>query len=691
MTLNKEVVAQAIETIKAKGWDVNPYTVADEIEVAPADIYRSPESMSQIIAARGGSFTNAAELSLDMPRAVRPQEEPRLCPETLSLNERFSESKTGFSGSAQVQPPINTDLGGEPQLGRPQISRLSAEPTLFEPILDPAAAKIEAEEPPTINLVPDGDSLPNEIISDAEQHWRELESLLKSHATALDEPDSRPPAAKVTEPGILENQLVAGQIAEIVALDQESTDTDLTDIVDAVQAFVTQSETDEDEPVLTGLEPIFTAVPLVEPSSPWSATNPFQLSSLDGSGIFEVSAAVIEAETQADVTVEADQPTEQSLLSESAAATQSVASALPDMPEPKLPVFSESSLAGPHYTFGDLSGNLSHFSPAPKEQANSALSQSFADLQPLPSAAPLKPLASRSGTFPKLSEQPLTEQVVKSDQLPDEMGSFAHDRLYWTAEGVPDLDSFDILEEIDDESLHEIKVIEDVIPPPDGTIANPAEVFGLPEVSEAPSEATNQIESAEVTSLTDSSATPSEVVLAPEELVLIAEVRQAPDTVSGEVLRELVKQQIDHATEHVVEQQIQEPPKPAAIADDLESEILKGAKRNKFVGSKAAEPSRSTNVPTRTVPPEIRKACQILGLRPEDITAASVTSHWKQQIASPGVHPDLGGNTESAIYLNTAKDALLRWLDQQSPKLGKKFGQSGKETKKDSWTKSPKQ
>jgi hypothetical protein len=59
------------------------------------------------------------------------------------------------------------------------------------------------------------------------------------------------------------------------------------------------------------------------------------------------------------------------------------------------------------------------------------------------------------------------------------------------------------------------------------------------------------------------------------------------------------------------------------------------------------------------------------------MTERIVKEAWKRQIASPGVHPDLGGETESAIYLNTAKDTLVRWLDQQAPKLGKKFGSGG--------------
>jgi hypothetical protein len=66
--------------------------------------------------------------------------------------------------------------------------------------------------------------------------------------------------------------------------------------------------------------------------------------------------------------------------------------------------------------------------------------------------------------------------------------------------------------------------------------------------------------------------------------------------------------------------------------------------------------------PGGQIPPEIRRACLILGLPPEELTSDSVIQAWKTQIAAPGVHPDDGGDTKAAIYLNTAKDTIIRWL-----------------------------
>ena len=63
------------------------------------------------------------------------------------------------------------------------------------------------------------------------------------------------------------------------------------------------------------------------------------------------------------------------------------------------------------------------------------------------------------------------------------------------------------------------------------------------------------------------------------------------------------------------------------------------------------------------LPPEIRKACMLLGVRSDKLTLESVLTAWKKQIIAPGVSPEQGGDGESAIYINTAKDSLVRWLE----------------------------
>lgn len=199
-----------------------------------------------------------------------------------------------------------------------------------------------------------------------------------------------------------------------------------------------------------------------------------------------------------------------------------------------------------------------------------------------------------------------------------------------------------------------------------------------------------------------------------EDIEIIQDVQLSPEgnAPSDDELRDLIKNRIRQAKEMSSEPREAHQMgtgTPAAAADKSEPKGL----GSKFIGGKArpkpgetgqapaeapaasvgqtgahqgssppppaptAAQSAATQGFVRQVPPEIRKACMLLGVRPEEMTIESVTDAWKKQITSPGVHPDQGGDTESAIYLNTAKDTILRWLYDQAPKLGKKWGPGG--------------
>src|SRR5215831_6580050 len=51
--LDKEAILAAILAVKAKGYDLNPYTVADEANVPRALLYRDVEIMEMITRERG--------------------------------------------------------------------------------------------------------------------------------------------------------------------------------------------------------------------------------------------------------------------------------------------------------------------------------------------------------------------------------------------------------------------------------------------------------------------------------------------------------------------------------------------------------------------------------------------------------------------------------------------------------------
>lgn len=75
----------------------------------------------------------------------------------------------------------------------------------------------------------------------------------------------------------------------------------------------------------------------------------------------------------------------------------------------------------------------------------------------------------------------------------------------------------------------------------------------------------------------------------------------------------------------------------------------------------------------RVLPIKVRQSCQLLGLNPDDLSIENVNRAWKEQMKAPSVHPDLGGQTETAILLNQAKELLVEWVEEQTPKLGKHF------------------
>lgn len=137
-----------------------------------------------------------------------------------------------------------------------------------------------------------------------------------------------------------------------------------------------------------------------------------------------------------------------------------------------------------------------------------------------------------------------------------------------------------------------------------------------------------------------------------------------PPPISEEELRDLLKYRFGRS-------------QPEQARDAEAEKKLAGTK---FVGgARQTQELPRRDFVVRHVPPDIRKACLVLGLRPEELTRETVHKAWKKEMANPGTHPDVGGDTEIAVYINTAKDTLMRWLDAQAPKLGKQFGKSARE------------
>lgn len=83
---------------------------------------------------------------------------------------------------------------------------------------------------------------------------------------------------------------------------------------------------------------------------------------------------------------------------------------------------------------------------------------------------------------------------------------------------------------------------------------------------------------------------------------------------------------------------------------------------------------QNAKAPVVKVPANLRRECQILGLSTDEVLTESIINRaWKKQMLSNSAHPDLGGNTDEAVLLNKAKEALMNYLAERAPKLGKQF------------------
>lgn len=97
--------------------------------------------------------------------------------------------------------------------------------------------------------------------------------------------------------------------------------------------------------------------------------------------------------------------------------------------------------------------------------------------------------------------------------------------------------------------------------------------------------------------------------------------------------------------------------------------------QSRFLRKKKITSEELTAMNRVVFPPEIRKACQVLGMPvEEDFTVDDVLRAWKKRIVAGSVHPDLGGENEHSILVNTSKDLLIRWQESRLPKSRLGFG-----------------
>jgi hypothetical protein len=112
----------------------------------------------------------------------------------------------------------------------------------------------------------------------------------------------------------------------------------------------------------------------------------------------------------------------------------------------------------------------------------------------------------------------------------------------------------------------------------------------------------------------------------------------------------------------------------------VQAETVDDSASQKFVKMKAAKkdsPAPVTRRASKVLTPEVRRACQLLGLSSDEpLTLDGINKAWKKQIVGGAVHPDLGGDVDESILLNNAKSLLVSHVESQGPKLAKHFQKS---------------
>lgn len=134
--------------------------------------------------------------------------------------------------------------------------------------------------------------------------------------------------------------------------------------------------------------------------------------------------------------------------------------------------------------------------------------------------------------------------------------------------------------------------------------------------------------------------------------------------------KKVAPQTIEHGTqpppskEPAPQPSAETPTKRPPLPDDAPG--LKSVLNRKQTSEHSQVPPK---VGAQSLPSNIRRACQILGLPVEsELTVASVQKKWKEQLLNQSAHPDLGGNAEEAILLNQAKTELLEYLEFIKPR-----------------------
>lgn len=695
---NQEKSLQAIDTaiasLRTQDWDLNPYSVAAAAELEPEDVFNSKAAMDKIMAARGDGSTyshdavlagRCKELEAELDNAASINQD--LYDRGSELAERVLELEASVAELEQEAETLALQLQNSWSLGYQKGLTEGREQALLPP-----EQRLESQQKPQ-----------QKPASKTGEH-PVVEAVASKSASEASKSDS---AATITDEDLpTESQLKSSLNQQPLA---EEAQPGLSTPADPVPAKTAPVQEPAAEPALAIVDTagyndrVYNAV--TDHRSPISVSEIYgALSWKQIETVYQYSTVAGRPNTNLYFEPLSSEP-------EQAVATPEQPVAAPEKPvaTPEQPVAApEKPVAAPEQP---VAAKEQASAPA-KSDENSAVNSRSAQTkaasklphisfdppeEPIVGATQSKPIVRSSDmgepdfinqydggltgeNFPGLDSLQAAAAARKDNSTYDKL-----DALPAKDGEVPDildLDQLDIFEGMEDiDELSKIEVIEDVIlAAPNANIISQSETAAMPKVS---GEDLRDLIKTRIKQAQDHDPHQQHSL---DQLLDAANASGVHEASSETSNPESVKSAAPGTAEEI----------PSTGAIDLEA--LRHGARNKFVGGKSpststppnasASPTGETAVPSpgpaaagaptprvAPIPADIRKHCMMLGVRADELTVKIVIEAWKAQITAPGVHPDQGGDTETAVYLNLAKDSLIKYIEAQAPKLGKKFGQ----------------
>lgn len=710
-----QAIDAAIASLRSQDWDLNPYSVAAAAELEPEDVFGNKAAMDKIMAARGDGSTyshdavlagrckeleaeldNAATINqdlydrgselaervLELEASVAELEQEA---ETLALQLQNSWSLGYQKGLAEGREQASLPPDQRVDSQQKPASKTGEHPVVElvtpEPVKEKAGAKpasggtITDEDLPTESQLKNSQTQPAAEVAQAPVS-QPISSVQAVKAEQVETETVKAPAAQAVanEPALAKVETSSVYNDNVYnAVSDHRSPISVSEIYGALSwkqiETVYQYSTVAGKPNTNLYFEPLSSTPEEEEQVEAEVAPPAEAkTSVEERPVFEAKApaptgqraATREAQTaqkEQSITVDPSPP-ERTVRSKGSGRLPDISFDPPDEPivgAPQTkPIVRAADLGEPDF-INQYDGGLT--------------GENFPSLDSLQAAAAAK---ADSATFDKLDALP-----AQATEVPD----------------ILDLDQLDIFEGMEDmDELSKIEVIEDVVlASPNANMISQSETAAMPKVSG-------------------------------EDLrdLIKTRIKQAQDHDPHQ--QHSFEQLLDAANASGTTEAASEAPAgapetsksttpgaeeiPSTAAIDLEA--LRHGARNKFVGGKspstplgaagatgsatgetavpnagaagagagaAPGPGGAPTARVAPIPADIRKHCMMLGVRPDELTIKIVIEAWKAQITAPGVHPDQGGDTETAVYLNLAKDSLVKYIEAQAPKLGKKFGQ----------------